>query len=255
MTTDTKIIKAIIVDDEKGARESLSKMIEKYCPQIQVVAKADSMQTAYSAINVHLPDLVFLDIEMPNGNAFDLLEKFETVDFNIIFTTAFDHYAIKAIKFSAIDYILKPIDPEELIEAVERFKNIIYKKEVLNSKFKTLLANLKSENKVKKLGLPEGDGFIFIKISEIIRCESNNHLTIFFLTDGRELLSSRSIAEFEQLLTDENFIRVHRAHLVNYNHIKKYIKGEGGYVIMEDNSKIEVSRRAKNELLDRITKF
>jgi two-component system, LytTR family, response regulator len=254
MTTNVNTIKAIIVDDEKGARESLSKMVEKYCPQIEVVAKADSMKTALTAINTYHPDLVFLDIEMPNGNAFDLLEKIDSIDFDIIFTTAYDHYAIKAIKFSAIDYILKPIDPEELVQAVDRLKNITNKKATLDNKFKALLSNLIPDNKVKKLALPEGDGFIFVKLSEVIRCESTNHYTMFYLTDKREILSTKNLGDYEQMLCDDNFIRVHRSHLINYEFVKKYIRGEGGYVVMEDDSKIEVSRRAKTELLDRISK-
>jgi two-component system LytT family response regulator len=158
------MIRAIIVDDELGARESLSKMLEKNCKQVEIVAKVDSMASAYEAITSKQPDLVFLDIEMPNGNAFDLLEKFKEINFNIIFTTAYDHYAIKAIKFSAVDYILKPIDPEELIQAVKRFEERAGQKTSLDKQFKTLLSNVRTENKLKKVGIPDGDGLIFIKI-------------------------------------------------------------------------------------------
>ena len=250
-----KAIRTIIVDDEKGARESLAKMAEKYCPHIEVIAKADSMKTAYEAINELHPDLVFLDIEMPNGNAFDLLEKFNEIDFEIIFTTAYDHYAIKAIKFSAIDYILKPIDPEELVQAVNRLENKVGQKELLNKKFTALLSNLKPENKIKKVAVIEGDGIMFVNISEIIRCEAANNFALFILTDKREVVGTRSLSEYEQLLSEENFMRVHRAHLINLNHIKKFkqIKGEGGTVIMIDDSKVEVSRRSKQELLERMS--
>ena len=250
-----KAIRTIIVDDEKGARESLAKMAEKYCPHIEVIAKADSMKTAYEAINELNPDLVFLDIEMPNGNAFDLLEKFKEIDFEIIFTTAYDHYAIKAIKFSAIDYILKPIDPEELVQAVNRLENKVGQKELLNKKFTALLSNLKPENKIKKVAVIEGDGIMFVNISEIIRCEAANNFALFILTDKREVVGTRSLSEYEQLLSEENFMRVHRAHLINLNHIKKFkqIKGEGGTVIMIDDSKVDVSRRSKQELLERMS--
>ena len=145
------MIKAIIVDDELGARESLSKMLEKNCKQIEVVAKVDSMLSAFEAITNKEPDLVFLDIEMPNGNAFDLLEKFKTINFNIIFTTAYDHYAIKAIKFSAIDYILKPIDPEELITAVKRFEDRAGQKATLDKQFKTLLSTFGNHSYINRL--------------------------------------------------------------------------------------------------------
>lgn len=248
------MIKAIIVDDELGARESLSKMIEKNCKQLEVVAKADSAQAAFEAITSKQPDLVFLDIEMPNGNAFDLLEKFKEINFNIIFTTAYDHYAIKAIKFSAVDYILKPIDPEELVEAVKRFE----KKQqghpnVLDKQFKTLLSNVRPENKLKKVGIPDGDGLIFINLSDIVRCESDGNYTFFILTNGKKIIASRTLGEYEQMFTEDNFFRVHRSHLINLQHVKKYIKGEGGYVIMTDDSQVEVSRRNKNEFLEKLS--
>src|ERR1035437_743802 len=246
------MIKAIIVDDELGARESLSRMVEKNCKNIEIVAKADSMISAYDAIvNLH-PDLVFLDIEMPNGNAFDLLEKIKEIDFDIIFTTAYDHYAIKAIKFSAIDYILKPIDPEELVQAVHRYEEKSGQKNMLDKKFKTLLSNLKPENKLKKVGIPNEDGLIFVNLSDIIRCDSDGNYTYFILTSGTKMVASRTLGEYEQLFADDNFFRVHRSHLINLQHVKKYLKGEGGYVIMSDNSQVEVSRRNKNDFLQKL---
>jgi len=247
------MIKAIIVDDELGARESLSKMLEKNCKQIEVVAKVDSMLSAFEAITNKEPDLVFLDIEMPNGNAFDLLEKFKKINFNIIFTTAYDHYAIKAIKFSAIDYILKPIDPEELVNAVKRFEGQHGQKESLDKQFKTLLSNVKPENKLKKVGIPDGDGLIFINLSDIIRCDSDGNYTFFILTNGKKIIASRTLGEYEQMFADDNFFRIHRSHLINLEHVKKYIKGEGGYVVMSDNSQVEVSRRNKTDFLEKLS--
>lgn len=249
------MIKAIIVDDELGARESLSKMLEKNCSSVQIVAKADSMLSAYEAIINFHPDLVFLDIEMPNGNAFDLLEKIKEIDFDIIFTTAYDHYAIKAIKFSAIDYILKPIDPEELVQAVHRYEEKSGQKNMLDKKFKTLLNNLKPENKLKKVGIPDGDGLIFINLADIIRCDSDGNYTFFILTSGKKIVASRTLGEYEQLFADDNFFRIHRSHLINLQHVKKYLKGEGGYVIMSDNSQVEVSRRNKNDFLQKLAQI
>lgn len=247
------MIKAIIVDDELGARESLSKMIEKNCKQIEIVAKVDSMLSAFEAITNKEPDLVFLDIEMPNGNAFDLLEKFKNINFNIIFTTAYDHYAIKAIKFSAIDYILKPIDPEELVQAVKRFEEKSGQKATLDKQFKNLLSNVKPENKLKKVGIPDGDGLVFINLSDIIRCDSDGNYTFFILTSGKKIIASRTLGEYEQMFADDNFFRIHRSHLVNLEHVKKYIKGEGGYVVMSDNSQVEVSRRNKTDFLEKLS--
>jgi len=247
------MIRAIIVDDELGSRESLSKMIEKNCKNIQIVGKADSMLSAFEVITNNEPDLVFLDIEMPNGNAFDLLEKFKEINFNIIFVTAYDHYAIKAIKFSAIDYILKPIDPEELIKAISRFEAQLETKKSLDKKFKTLLSNVKPENKLKKVGIPDGDGLIFINLAEIIRCDSDGNYTYFLLTNGKKIVASRTLGEYEQMFNEDNFFRVHRSHLINLEHVKKYIKGEGGYVVMTDNSQVEVSRRNKNDFLEKLS--
>ncbi len=245
------MITAIIVDDEKGARESLAKMVEKYCPQIHIAAKAESMLTALEAIEFHQPQLVFLDIEMPNGNAFDLLEKVPAINFDIIFTTAYDHYAIRAIKFSAIDYLLKPVDHEELVLAVDRVKNKVDQQEIQKKKFDTLLSNIKP-GKPKKLALPEGDSYMFVDVELVIRCESVNSYTIFYLTDGRQIVVTRTLGDFEHLLEEENFVRVHRSHLVNYNHVKKFIKVENSYLIMDDDTKVEVSRRGKMDLLDKI---
>jgi two-component system LytT family response regulator len=247
------MIKAIIVDDELGARESLSKMLEKNCKQIEVVAKVDSMLSAFEAITNKEPDLVFLDIEMPNGNAFDLLEKFKKINFNIIFTTAYDHYAIKAIKFSAVDYILKPIDSEELVLAVKRFEERAGQKTTLDKQFKTLLSNVKPGNKLKKVGIPDGDGLIFINLSDIIRCDSDGNYTFFILTSGKKIIASRTLGEYEQMFAEDNFFRIHRSHLINLEHVKKYIKGEGGYVVMSDNSQVEVSRRNKTDFLEKLS--
>ncbi|MFL5764619.1 MAG: LytR/AlgR family response regulator transcription factor [Bacteroidia bacterium] len=248
------MIRAIIVDDELGARESLSKMLEKNCKQVEVVAKVDSMLAAFEAITNKAPDLVFLDIEMPNGNAFDLLEKFKEINFNIIFTTAYDHYAIKAIKFSAVDYILKPIDPEELVLAVKRFEERNgQKNNTLDKQFKALLSNVRTENKLKKVGIPDGDGLIFINLSDIIRCDSDGNYTFFILTNGKKIIASRTLGEYEQMFADDNFFRIHRSHLINLEHVKKYIKGEGGYVVMTDNSQVEVSRRNKTDFLEKLS--
>jgi len=247
------MIKAIIVDDELGGRESLSKMLEKNCKHVEVVAKVDSILAAFEAITNKEPDLVFLDIEMPNGNAFDLLEKFKEINFNIIFTTAYDHYAIKAIKFSAVDYILKPIDPEELVQAVKRFEEHIGQKKSLDKQFKTLLSNIRPDNKLKKVGIPDGDGLIFINLSDIIRCDSDGNYTFFILTNGKKIIASRTLGEYEQLFAEDNFFRIHRSHLINLEHVKKYIKGEGGYVVMTDNSQVEVSRRNKTDFLEKLS--
>jgi two-component system, LytTR family, response regulator len=245
-------MKAIIVDDEKGARESLSKMIERNCKQVQVLAKLDSIKSAYDAILQHAPDLVFLDIEMPNGNAFDLLQKFERINFQIIFTTAFDNYAIKAIKYSAIDYLLKPIDPDELVLAIHKLENLQEKNNELDNRFKALLNNIKTD-KVKKIGITDSEGLIFVNLNDILYCNSDGNYTVFILTDHRKITSTKSLGEYEQLFSETNFCRIHRSHMVNLDFVKKYIKGEGGYVVMIDDTKIEVSRRNKTDFLQKFS--
>lgn len=248
------MIRAIIVDDEVGARESLARMLEK-SKFLQIVAKADSMKTAYEAITEHQPDLVFLDIEMPNGNAFDLLEKLSSIDFHIIFTTAYDHYAIRAIRVSAADYLLKPIDPEELMQAVQRVHEKMDRKDDLSTQFKALLTNVRSGPKLKRVAIPDMDGLVFINLTDIIRCESDGNYTYFILSSGKKTVASRTLGEYEQMFSDDNFFRVHRSHLINLEHVRKYIKGEGGYVVMSDNSQVEVSRRNKNDFLDRLSRL
>lgn len=245
-------MRAILIDDEDGSRESLARLIEKYCKNIQIVAKADSMLSGLTAIQQHEPDLVFLDIEMPNGTGFDLLEKIKQIDFDVIFTTAYDHYAIRAIKFSAVDYILKPIDPDELVTAVNRVEAKQANKKGNNDKYQTLLSNIKAGNALKKVAIPDGEGLLFINMSDIIRCDSDGNYTYFILTGGKKIVSSRTLGEYESMFEGENFFRVHRSHLVNLEHVKKYIKGEGGYVVLSDNSQVEVSRRKKNDFLEKL---
>lgn len=245
-------MKAILVDDENGSRESLALLLEKYCPEVQVLAKADSMTSALTAIQKYEPELVFLDIEMPNGSGFDLLEKIKDIDFDVVFITAYDHYAIRAIKFSAVDYLLKPVDPEDLKHAVKRVEEKRLSKKSLGDKYKTLLSNVKSETKLKKVAIPDGDGLVFINLTDIIRCDSDGNYTYFVLNNGKKIMSSRTLGEYEEMFEGEHFFRVHRSHLVNLDHVKKYIKGEGGYVVLSDNSQVEVSRRKKIEFLEKL---
>jgi two-component system LytT family response regulator len=242
---DTRVI---IVDDEDGARESLSDLLEKYVPNVKIVAKAESSASAYEKIGKYKPDLVFLDIEMPFGNGFDLLERMQPVDFNIIFVTAYDHYAIKAIKFSALDYLLKPVDLDELRSAVERHRQS--PQPVSRESYQNLLENLEPENKTKKIALPDNSGITFVDIDDIIRCESDGNYTRFFLATGRKILVSKTLGEFENLLSDEGFFRVHRSHLINLSKITRFQKSDGGHVELSDGSKVEVSRRKRGAFVE-----
>jgi two-component system, LytTR family, response regulator len=244
------MIKAVIIDDEEGARESLANIIGRYFSEITVVAKAAGVDDAYEQINNTNPDIVFLDIEMPSGSGFSLLERFEKVNFEVIFVTAFDHYAIKAIKFSALDYLLKPVDIDDLKEAITHFKNKNRTSvSSVNTQLDVLFNNLKKDG-AKKIAIPDTHGFSYIDFSEIIRCESDGNYTTFHLTGNKKIISSRTLGEYESLLESENFFRVHRSHIINLSHLVRYVKGEGGYVVMSDGSSVEVSRRKKQEFLD-----
>jgi len=244
-------LKAVIVEDEEASRVTLNNYLSKYCKNVEVTAMADSVQTGLTAIKTHQPDVVFLDIEMPYGNAFDLLESLDGISFEIIFVTAYRDYAIKALNLSAAYYILKPIDIDELINAVDK---ILERKKEGEGNFHTkiLMDNIKSNNiQHKKIVLPQMDGFEVINVNEIVRAEANDNYTNFYLTNGKSYLVSKTLKHFEELLTEFDFIRTHKSHLVNLQFITKYIKGKGGQVRMSDNSIVDVSVTRKKELLDR----
>lgn len=240
------MIKAIVIDDEASARETLSIVLSKYCPDVQVVSTADSAQSGIAEIKKHKPELIFLDVEMPYGNGFDLLEKAGEKNFEVIFTTAYDEYAIRAIKFAALDYLLKPINIRELKAAVE--KAIVKKRN--ESENKNLV---ETKTRMKKIALPTAHGQVFVVVDEIIRLQADDNYTHFFLTDGKKLLVSRTMKEFEELLEGNNFSRIHQTHLINIDHIKEYNRNDSE-VKMADGSSIPVSRRNKMDFLKMLEK-
>ncbi len=244
------MIKAIIIEDEKMSRETLRRMLEKYCPTVEIVAEADGYRKGLEMIRKHNPDVIFLDIQMPDGSGFRLLEELDDIDFEIIFTTAFDQFAIKAIKYSALDYLLKPIIPQDLVDAVKK----VEKKRVEVKKKKNLdvlLENVHTqEESSQKIILSTSEMIHVINVDDIIRCESDNYYTYFFFTDGRKLLVSKTLKENEELLSNHNFIRPHKSHLINVKYIKSFIRQEGGYIIMTDGSRIPVSRRKKDKIME-----
>ena len=245
------MIKAIVIDDEKNSREYIETVLQDYCPDVEVVGSADSVATGIEVIKEHGPDLIFLDIQMPGGSGFELLEKFPQPAFDLIFITAYDHYAIKAFEFSALDYLLKPIDIARLQEAVGK---IIKKKDQgkKQEKFEVLIENLKNvSNQFDKIMLPNMEGFTAVEVREIIRCEGDENYTKLFLMDGGKILVSKTLKELENLLEDFNFCRIHKSHLINLNNVKSYAKGRGGYVVMADDAKVDVSRNKKKELIEK----
>jgi two-component system LytT family response regulator len=244
-------IKAVIVEDEAASRQTLRSYLTKYCSQITVIGEADSVKSGLEVIQKHQPEVVFLDVEMPFGNAFDLLEQVENKDFETIFVTAFDHYAMKALNFSASYYILKPIDIDELVKAVDHISDKLKTKEH-SLRTKVLIDNLKIENKqLQKIILPLIDGFEVVQVKDIIRCQANDNFTQFYFTHGNKLLICRTLKYYEEILSELDFVRIHKSHLINIHHLKRYKKGKGGQVIMVDDSEIEVSASKKKDLLQR----
>jgi two-component system, LytTR family, response regulator len=245
------ILKAVIVDDELASRAALANYIAKYCPEVIVAGFGDSVKTGLEAIRQHQPDILFLDVEMPYGNAFDLLERAGEINFETVFVTAFSHYAVKAIHFSAAYYILKPIDIDELIQAVQKIR-LEKEKKQYSVHTQVLMENLRVVNKqLQKIVLPQMEGFEVIQVQDIIRCQANDNFTDFYLTNGTRTLICRTLKFYEDMLGDFDFLRVHKSHLINLQKVKKYLKGKGGQIIMSDDSVVEVSPQRKQELLTR----
>ena len=246
-------MKALIIEDEQKSREMLSEILKKYYPQIAILGLAKNVAEAVELIEKTKPNLLFLDISMPDGTGFDVLEKTLGNHFDIIFTTATDKHALKAIKYSACDYLLKPIDLDELQEAINRVekKRAVVIPNMENLQF--LIQNLKrTDDNYNKISLPTGNAFEIIQIKDIIRCEADGSYTNFFLVGGKKLMVSASLKHYEDLLPEKDFIRIHHHNLVNMNHVIRFLKEDGGYAIMSDNSKLEISRRKKEAFLERL---
>ncbi len=247
------MIRGIIVEDEIRSRDTLRGLLSRYCKNVEIIAEAESYRSGLAAIREQHPDVVFLDIQMPDGSGFKLLEELDEIKFEIIFTTAFDQFAIKAIKYSALDYLLKPIDPEELVSALKKVENKISKRGV-NENIQVLLDNIKSHDaNPHKIVLSTFEKIHIIETDNILRCESDNYYTNFFLTDGKQILISKTLKENEAMLGEHNFIRPHKSHLVNVKYIKGFLKNDGGYIEMTDGTHIPVSRRKREKIIEIIT--
>ncbi len=242
---------AIIIDDEQNNIEGLHNLLRNYCPGINVVGTASDTNSAFELIKRLGPQLVFLDIEMPFGNGFDLLERLMPVQFEVIFVTAFDKYAIRAFKYAVVDYLLKPVSIDELQKAVERVKQRITEK-VFNNRIDFLIRNYREKtNELKKIGLPSSDGILFEDIENIVRLEAEGNYTYVFISGKKKELVTKSLKEFEEILPAAVFCRLHHSHIVNLCYVKKYYKGRGGYVELNDGTTVEVSSRKKDEFLEK----
>lgn len=249
-------IKSILVDDEKNGRENLAGLIKTHCPQIEVTDEAASVEQAIAKIREHRPQLIFLDIEMPGGNGFRLLEHFKDFPFEVIFVTAYDNYAIRAIRFSASDYILKPINLNELIAAVDKVSQRIHNRSE-NERIRQLYLNTMHPAN-PRIGLPSADRIEFVEVKSIVRCQGESNYTHIYFSDRKPLLTAKSLIEFEELLAEYHFIRVHKTHLVNLNHVSSFNKNDGGILHLSNGDSVGISRRRKEltlEQLKQVLKF
>jgi two-component system, LytTR family, response regulator len=241
--------KAIIIDDELHCIETLIEKIKVYCPSIEIINTFTKPQLAIDYLATERPDIVFLDIEMPVINGFSLLERLKNIKFKVVFTTAYDQYAIKAIKFSAFDYLLKPIDKDDLIIVADRLQ-VVPPKSAIESQIDVLLQQIKNTNSEHmKISIYTTDGIIFPLLRDIIRIESSSNYSIFYFESGKKCIVTKTLKEFEEILVKHDFMRIHNSHLINLTKIKSYQKGDGGTVELENGDKIEVSRRRKDEFI------
>jgi len=244
------MLRAVIVEDEFRSRQTLAGMLKLFCKSVAIVGEAENVKEGIVLIQKEKPDVVFLDIQMPDGSGFKLLEELGTIKFDVIFTTAYDHFAIQAIKFSALDYLLKPIIQEELIKAVKKAEDS-KEKHNKQKQVEVLLGNLQNpESEPAKIILSTSERINVVKIDDILRCESDSYYTFFYFTDGKRLLISKTLKENEELLKHHSFIRPHKSHLINTKYIKSYLKHDGGFIVMSDDTKIPVSRRKKETIME-----
>jgi two-component system, LytTR family, response regulator len=246
------MIQAIIIEDEESSRSMLTDMLREHFKNIKVLAECSNNADAKSAIESLHPDLIFSDIELGNETVFTMLQQLHEIDFEILFTTGYDKYAIQAIKFAALDYLVKPFTEADLAIAIGHYRQRQLKKQNAQQ-FEALFHNLKLfQGDLKKIALPTFSGLAVFPVKEIIHCQAEVNYTHFFFTSTRKLLVVKTLKEYEELLNDCNFIRVHKSHLINLQHVKDYTRGEGGTVTMSDGTVIDVSRRKKEEFLQRL---
>jgi two-component system LytT family response regulator len=245
------MLRTLIIDDEPHIRETLQGLLISFCPLVKVIGQAGSVKEGEKEIRQKRPDLVLLDIKMGDGTGFDLLNRFENIDFKIIFVTAWEKYAIQAFGFSAIDYLLKPVNPEKLIEAVERAAQTIQSN--FNTQLKALRQNLQETgHSRKKIILRTNENIYLLDVQEIIHCYADGNYTVFETHAGEKIMVSRILKEYDDLLADSGFLRVHRSHLINLKHIRRLSKMEGGAVIMSNGAEVPVSTSGKERLLELI---
>ncbi len=242
------MLRVIIIDDIDFVRKENRIAIENHCPQLQIIAEANSVETGLEAIKQYAPDLVFLDVEMGDGTGFDLIKKLQPIKFKVIFVSGHEGFAVKAFRFSAIDYLLKPINSKELIEAVEKTEMAL-DNETMDLKLNTLFSNIARPKNLQKLILKTAEKIFSVNIQEIIHCQGETNYTTFFLLDGSKIVVSRNLKEYEETLSDLGFFRPHQSHLINMAYFDHFIKSDGGQIILKNKAKVPLSLRKKVEFM------
>ncbi|MDZ7604231.1 MAG: LytTR family DNA-binding domain-containing protein [Cyclobacteriaceae bacterium] len=249
------MIKAIIIDDEHFGRQALGKALEQFCPEVEIISVCEGPKQGIGAIIKLKPNLVFLDIQMPEMSGFDVLQQLSPINFEVIFVTSYDQYAIKAIKFSALDYLLKPIDVGDLMQAVKKMEGRIQSKPNAFT-YQSVLHNIQHKaGKINRIAVPSMEGIDFFSTTDIIYFKADGNYTTIFLTNQRKHVISKNLKEFESLLSSSGFCRTHNSFLIHLYHVQKYIKGEGGYVMLTEGHHVEVSRRRKDAFLNMLDKI
>jgi two-component system, LytTR family, response regulator len=249
------MIRCVLVDDETDSLEVMEMLLKRYCPQVNIEAVCNTAEKGIAAINKFRPDVVFLDIEMPTMNGFDMLEKFENLFFDVVFVTAYHQFAIKAFRYSALNYLLKPVEPDDLIGTILRIEK--RRTSPLKEQMELLLQAVHQggNQNVPRIALTTSDGLLFVNTADIIFCESDNNYTKVVLKDKKKILVSKPLKDIDDTLSGNVFYRIHNSFLINLNHIYKYVKGDGGYVVMNDGTPISISRTRKQEFVELFSKF
>lgn len=243
------MLRTIIIDDEESVRKTLEKLVKRYCTNVKIVGEGSGVESGVKAIKKQHPDLILLDIKMEDGSGFDLLKQLEPVDFKVIFVTAYDQYAIKAIKFSALDYLLKPVDPDDLTKAINKAEKLMV--DELNQQLDVLADNMQTgDREKKKIILKTFDNIHLVKLNDIVYCEADDNYTIFHLLNKKTILISATLKEYDEMLTEFGFFRAHKSYLINLVHIERFEKAEGGAVILANEIKLPVASRKKEQLME-----
>lgn len=249
------MIRCILIDDESNSLEMMEWLLKTYCPQVTIEAMCTSADKGEEAIYKYRPDVVFLDIEMPHRNGFDMLEQFDRLFFDVVFCTAYDQFAIKAFKYSALNYLLKPVDPEDLKETIRRIEE---KRSVpTREQIEMLMQGIHQAPKptTSRIALTTNDGMIFISTNDILYCQAESNYTSVVLKGGKKIVVSKVLKEIDEALSGPDFFRVHNSFLINLNHISKFVRGDGGYVIMDDGTSVGISRGRRQEFMELFSKF